>query len=94
MTRRLVVKHANRGSVEVIELAALRAQHEGNDGCEDHERGQRHDDEDHAHDARSVGNVVPSQDASTTVNELAGISTAAMSGVITPVTARVAPMRL
>ena len=37
---------------------------------------------------------VLSHDASTTVSELAGISTAAISGVITPVTASVAPIRL
>jgi hypothetical protein len=33
-------------------------------------------------------------DANTTVNELAGIKTAAMSGLIVPVTASAAPMML
>lgn len=91
---RVIVQHPHRRSVEVIELPAPSARDERDDRGEDDERRQRHDNEDHAHDTRSFGNVSLSHDASTTVSELAGMSTAAISGVITPVTASVAPITL
>lgn len=91
---RFIVKHPDRRRIEIIELTPARAHDEPNDRGEHDERGERNHDENHAHRARSFGNVVLDHDASTTVNELAGISTAAMSGVITPVTASVAPIRL
>ena len=92
--RRLVVQHADGRRVEVIELAAPSAGYEREDSGEYDERRERDNDEDDAHDAVSFGNVVLSQDASTTVSELAGMSIAAMSGVMTPVTASVAPTML
>ena len=89
-----IVEHPHGRCIEVIELTAASAHHERDDCGEHDEGGQRDDDEDHAHRAPSLGNVVLSHDASTTVSELAGISTAAISGVITPVTASVAPITL
>ena len=91
---RIIMKHPDRRSIEVIELALSSARDERDDRGEHDERGQRDDNEDHAHDAGSVGNVRLSHDASSTVSELAGMSTAAISGVITPVTASVAPITL
>lgn len=90
----IIIEHPDRRRIEVVELPPAGADDECNDCGEHDDRGQRHDNEDHAHRALSLGKVVLSHDASTTVSELAGISTAAMSGVITPVTASVAPMRL
>jgi len=91
---RIIMEHPHRRRIEVIELPAPSARHERDDRGKHDERRQRHDNEDNAHDARSLGNVSLSHDASTTVSELAGISTAAISGVITPVTASVAPITL
>lgn len=91
---KVIIEHPNRRRIEVIELPPPSARHERDDRSEHDERSQRDDNEDHAHAARSVGNVRLSHDASTTVSELAGISTAAISGVITPVAASVAPIRL
>jgi len=90
----LIVEYSHGRRIEVIELPPPRAHDERDDRGEHDECGQWDDDEDHAHRAPALGNVVLSQEASTTVSELAGISTAAISGVITPVTASVAPITL
>ena len=90
----IIIEHPHRRRIEVIELPSPSARNERDDRGEHDERRQRDNDEDHAHDARSFGNVRLSHDASTTVSELAGMSTAAISGVITPVTASVAPITL
>jgi hypothetical protein len=92
------VQHSHGGRIEVVELPAPSPPHERDHGCQRNERSEWDDQVDHAHvappAARVRGKVVLNHDASTTVNELAGISTAAMSGVIVPVTASVAPMML
>ena len=92
--RSLIMKHAHGWCIEIIELATSSAVYERDDRNEHDERGERHDDEDDAHESRSLGNDVLDQDANTTVNELNGIRIAAMSGVMVPVTASVAPMTL
>ena len=94
----IVVQHSHGGGIEVVELPASSTPDERDHRRQRDERSERDDQVDHAHAARSAararGKVVLNHDASTTVNELAGIRTAAMSGVIVPVTASVAPMML
>jgi len=92
--RRIIMEHPHRRRIEVIELSSPSARDERDDRGEHDERCQGDDDENHAHEARSIGNVRLSHDTSTTVSELAGMSTAAISGVITPVTASAAPITL
>ena len=91
---RIIIEHPHRRRIEIVELAPPSAGDERDDRGKHDERRQRHDNEDHAHDARPVGNVRLTHEASTTVSELAGMSTAAISGVITPVTASVTPITL
>ena len=88
------MQHSNRRRIQIVKLPAPRTDDEGDNRHEHHQRGERHDNEDHAHDARSFGNVVLDHDANTTVNELAGIRIAATSGLIVPVTASAAPTML
>ena len=91
---RIIMEHPHRRRIEVIELSSPSARDERDDRGEHDERCQGDDDENHAHDACSIGNVRLNHDTSTTVSELAGMSTAAISGVITPVTASAAPIAL
>ena len=90
----VVVQHPNGRSVQVIELTPPSAPHERDDRHEHDERRQRYNNEDDAHAAPPFGKVVLHHDARTTVSELTGIRIAAMSGLMTPVTASVAPITL
>ena len=94
LTAPIIIQHPNRRRIQVIELASPSARDERDDRGEHDESCQRDDDENHAHEARSVGKLRLSHDTSTTVSALAGMSTAAISGVITPVTASPAPITL
>lgn len=96
LRRQVIVENPYGRRVQVIELPSTGAHHERDDCDEDDESRQRHHDENHTHatPSRAFGKVAPSHDANTTVSELAGIRTAAMSGLIVPVTASVAPMML
>src|SRR5512143_1569096 len=72
LRRSIVVQHPHCRRVEIIELPASGTHDERDDRDEHDERSQRDDNEDHAHATPSLGYVVLTHEASTTVNELAG----------------------
>src|SRR5215470_2503885 len=89
----VVVEDAHRRRLEIVELPALRGPRIG--GHRSTGDDQRHRDEDE-HDAHrgSSPNVRLRHETRTTVSELTGIRIAAIRGLITPVIASVAPIRL
>lgn len=95
---RIIVQHADRRRIEIIELALSCCADEGEQsaGCQQ-ERERKHD-RDHAHDRPPVGclaaNGLDLRQMATTVSELAGMMIAASSGLISPAIAKLAAIAL
>jgi hypothetical protein len=87
------VEHPHGRRIQIIELTVARRPDERRDRNGDDKQREREHDIENAHVARS-SKVRERHDAMTTVSELTGIKTAAMSGVSCPRIAKAAPTTL
>ncbi len=93
----IVVQHAHGRCFQIIHLSAPGGPDEGEHSDAHNNQRQRQHNKQNAHDTlRSDAreNDFPYHDPNTTVRELVGISTAAISGLRMPTTAIAAPMIL
>jgi hypothetical protein len=87
--RRLIIvkEHAVGRGVEIVKLSLPDGIREGDNGTPGEDERQRQNDEQHAHDLPPFQRKAPVRmQIARTVSELAGITTAAISGLINPAT--------
>lgn len=87
--RRLIIvkEHAVRRGVEVVKLSLADGVGEGNDGAPGEDECQWQNDEEHAHGVPPLQRKAPVRtQIARTVSELAGMTIAAMSGLMSPAT--------
>lgn len=90
----VIMQHPHRWRIEIVHLPTLRAPDERQDGAADNDERQGDHEIQDAHVAGSRSKVKPYHAPSTTVTEATGMRIAAIRGVMVPVMASPAPMRL